>query len=172
MGQGISLKSERNNPWFKPWFNILLHTQSNVRATVFIQWLEYLGYITLVQTLARHALEIWIFGCTLFYKRYLWASKPAGSHNTISLKISGCKRCCPNNLWVCAPAAPVPTHSLFSTIWYTNINWISTRKENYQKKYLCEWKYLIGLITFTCPENSTTLPLNSVSYYLVVQLLS
>ena len=22
MGQGISLKSERNNPWFKPWFNI------------------------------------------------------------------------------------------------------------------------------------------------------
>ena len=27
MGQGISLKSERNNPWFKPWFNILLHTQ-------------------------------------------------------------------------------------------------------------------------------------------------
>ena len=28
MGQGISLKSERNNPWFKPWFNILLHTQS------------------------------------------------------------------------------------------------------------------------------------------------
>ena len=34
MGQGISLKSERNNPWFKPWFNILLHTQSIVCATV------------------------------------------------------------------------------------------------------------------------------------------
>ena len=30
MGQGISLKSERNNSWFKPWFNILLHTQSTV----------------------------------------------------------------------------------------------------------------------------------------------
>ena len=24
------LKSENNNPWFKPWFNILLHTQSIV----------------------------------------------------------------------------------------------------------------------------------------------
>ena len=23
-----NLKSENNNPWFKPWFNILLHTQS------------------------------------------------------------------------------------------------------------------------------------------------
>ena len=34
MGQGISLKSERNNPWFKPLFNILLHTQSIVCATV------------------------------------------------------------------------------------------------------------------------------------------
>ena len=34
MGQGISLKSERNNPWFKPWFNILLHTQSIVYVTV------------------------------------------------------------------------------------------------------------------------------------------
>ena len=41
MGQGISLKSERNNPWFKPWFNILLHTQSIVCATVYGQCLEY-----------------------------------------------------------------------------------------------------------------------------------
>ena len=31
---GISLKSERNTPWFKPWFNILLHTQSIVYATI------------------------------------------------------------------------------------------------------------------------------------------
>ena len=44
MGQGISLKSERNNPWFKPWFNILLHTQSIVYATVKGRCLEYLGY--------------------------------------------------------------------------------------------------------------------------------
>ena len=29
------LKSEKNNPWFKPWFNILLHTQCIICATVF-----------------------------------------------------------------------------------------------------------------------------------------
>ena len=42
-----NLKSESNNPWFKPWFNILLHTQSIVCATVDSQCLEDLGYITL-----------------------------------------------------------------------------------------------------------------------------
>jgi hypothetical protein len=41
------MESERNNPWFKPWFNILLHTQSILCATVYSQCLEYLGYITL-----------------------------------------------------------------------------------------------------------------------------
>ena len=43
-----NLKSENNNPWFKPWFNILLQTQSIVCATVESQCLEYLGYITLL----------------------------------------------------------------------------------------------------------------------------
>jgi hypothetical protein len=38
------------------------------------------------------ALGIWICGCSLFYKRELWASKSAGAHSTKSLKISGCKR--------------------------------------------------------------------------------
>ena len=42
-----NLKSENNNLWFKPWFNVLLHTQSIVCATVDSQCLEYLGYITL-----------------------------------------------------------------------------------------------------------------------------
>ena len=42
-----NMKSENNNPWFKPWFNILLHTQSIVCATVNSQCLEYLGYISL-----------------------------------------------------------------------------------------------------------------------------
>ena len=46
-GEGYNLESERNNPWFKPWFNILLHAQSIVCATVYGQRLEYLGYITL-----------------------------------------------------------------------------------------------------------------------------
>ena len=44
---GYKFKSERNNPWFKPWFNILLHKQSMVCATVWDQCLEYLVYITL-----------------------------------------------------------------------------------------------------------------------------
>ena len=39
-----NLKSENNKPWFKPWFNILMHTQSIVCATVDRQCLEYLGY--------------------------------------------------------------------------------------------------------------------------------
>ena len=43
-----NLKSENNNPWFKPWFNILLHTQSIVCATLDSQCLEYLGYMTLI----------------------------------------------------------------------------------------------------------------------------
>ena len=43
-----NLKSENNKPWFKPWFDILLHTQSIVCAIVDSQCLEYLGYITLV----------------------------------------------------------------------------------------------------------------------------
>ena len=39
--------SVSNKKWFEPWFNILLHTQSIVCATVDSQCLEYLGYITL-----------------------------------------------------------------------------------------------------------------------------
>ena len=60
-----------------------------------------------------HALGIRICGCSLFYKRELWASKSAGAHSTKSLKISGCKRWCPKDLRVRAPAAPALTHSLF-----------------------------------------------------------
>ena len=41
------LKSENDKLWFKPWFNILLHTQLIVFATVDSQCLEYLGYTTL-----------------------------------------------------------------------------------------------------------------------------
>ena len=42
-----NLKSENNNTWFKPWFDILLHTHSIVCAIVDSQCLEYLGCITL-----------------------------------------------------------------------------------------------------------------------------
>ena len=46
-----NLESENNNPWFKLWFNISLHTQSIVCATVDSQCLKYLGYITLQNVL-------------------------------------------------------------------------------------------------------------------------
>ena len=39
-----NLKIEKDNPWFKPWFNILLHTQSIVCATVDSQCLQNLKY--------------------------------------------------------------------------------------------------------------------------------
>ena len=55
-----------------------------------------------------HALGNWICGRSLF-----WASKSVGAHSIKSLKISGCKRWCPKDLRVCAPAAPVLTHSLY-----------------------------------------------------------
>ena len=42
----------------------------------------------------------------------LWVSKSVGAHSTRSLKISGCKRWCPKDLRVRAPAAPVLMHSL------------------------------------------------------------
>ena len=59
-----------------------------------------------------HVLEIWICGCNLFYERELWASKSACAHSTKSLKINGCKRWCPKDLRIGAPAAPVLTLSL------------------------------------------------------------
>ena len=67
MEQGISLKSERNNPWFKPRFNILLHTQSIVCVTVDSQcFLEYLGCI-----IWNIFLEIWKMNSTFWKKSHL-----------------------------------------------------------------------------------------------------
>ena len=63
-----------------------------------------------------NAIGIWICGCSLFYKRELWASKSAGAHSTKSLKISGCKRWYPKDLRVPAPAAPTLTHSLYKFV--------------------------------------------------------
>ena len=40
----------------------------------------------------------------------------AGANSTKSLRICGCKRWCPKDLRVCAPAAHVLTHSLFLNI--------------------------------------------------------
>jgi hypothetical protein len=54
--------------------------------------LKFPKLISFLGPVAGHALGIWICGCSLFYKRELWASKSAGTHSTKSLKISGCKR--------------------------------------------------------------------------------
>ena len=75
------------------------------------QWASKIWNLELVSVgcfeLTGHALGIWICGCSLFYKRELWASK--SDYSTKSLKISGCKRWCPKDLRV---RAPVLTHSL------------------------------------------------------------
>ena len=70
-----TFKSENNNPWF----NILLHTQSIVCATVDSQCLEYLGYITLGAPqffllnvslpkvhMAIHVMEFQVCECNVF----------------------------------------------------------------------------------------------------------
>ena len=49
-------------------------------------------------TSTGHAFGIWIWGCSLFYRREFWASKFAGTDSTYSLKIRGCKRWCPKDL--------------------------------------------------------------------------
>ena len=59
-----------------------------------------------------HALGFWICGCSLFYRRELWAPNSAGAHSNKSLKISGCKMWCLEDLRVHATAAPVLTRSL------------------------------------------------------------
>ena len=60
-----NLKSENNNPWFKPWFNILMHTQSIVCATVDRQCLEYLGYITLPRVGTQVNNQLLVLICTV-----------------------------------------------------------------------------------------------------------
>ena len=74
-----------------------------------------------------NALGIWICGCSLIYKRELLVSKTAGAHITKSLKISGCKRWCPNDLRV---RAPVLTHSLIlhgnADVWNNLVNFLKT----------------------------------------------
>ena len=65
-----NLKGENINPRF----NILLHTQSIVCATVASQCLEYLGYITL--SMGKHILAM----CGDILKILNWASKNISLH--------------------------------------------------------------------------------------------
>ena len=70
MGQFISFKSEINNPWFNPWF-ILLHTHSDVCATVEGRCLEYLVCITLVQTWKRKTRK-WAAKFQVYFKKSIF----------------------------------------------------------------------------------------------------
>ena len=62
-----------------------------------------------------------------------WASKSTGGNSTKSLKIRGCKRRCPKDLRVCAPAAPVLTHSLNIVVQLSQLNAL-IKKVNLKKK--------------------------------------
>ena len=76
-----------------------------------MKWTIYypLRWISLYLYRTGHALGIWIYGCSLLYRRELWASKSAGFNSTKSLKICRCKRWCPKDLQA---HASVLTHSL------------------------------------------------------------
>ena len=83
-----SLKSENNNPWFKPWFNILLHTQSIVCATVGSQCLEYLGYITLC--ISRLLLKFLIWETALLVNTSPIALEPYVKNHFFFKKLADC----------------------------------------------------------------------------------
>ena len=91
---------------------ILINTVRNIlklNFRIILLWLMslYICFST------RAFVRTLICGCSLLYKRELWASKSAGAHSDKSLKISRCKRWCPEKLRVRAPAAPGLTHSLW-----------------------------------------------------------
>ena len=69
MGQFISFKSEKNNPWFNPWF-ILLQTYSNVCATVEGRCLEYLVCIALLAVYRTN--NWWRFCKILWPSQNIW----------------------------------------------------------------------------------------------------
>ena len=70
MGQDISLKSERKNPWFKPWFNIFW-THNQLCMPQYGQCLEYLVYITLVKSRLLWK-PIYVSTNFCFYWSQLW----------------------------------------------------------------------------------------------------
>ena len=110
---GPALTKLRKGRWF--WDIFDLPTYPNQILYYISLFSKIRCSLTYLPIKAGHALRIWICGCSPFYKNELWASKSAGAHSTKSLEISGCKRWCPKDLRVCAPAAPVLTHSLIST---------------------------------------------------------
>ena len=81
MWHGLSLKSERSNPWFY----ILLHTLSIVYATVQGQRLLYLRYITLVDSWSRQicAKDHWLLH---------WASNQCPPSDLWTVSVNVCSK--------------------------------------------------------------------------------
>ena len=74
-----------------------LHTQNTLKLHDDFNLLHYP---------TGHALEIWICGCSPFYKSELWASKSVGAHSTKSLKSVGAKGDVPKICWCVHPLHP------------------------------------------------------------------
>ena len=119
----------------------LVSVKSETKKSLF----TYFTLTTYIQS-SGHALGIWICGCSLFYRRELWASKSAGFNSTKSLKICGCKRCCPKDLQVCAPAAPV-LHNAFPELITQNCNIYQIQKS---KRYFTTPKLVLFLPYSPC----------------------
>ena len=100
--------------WLKPAKNKL--TWSDV--TSFSELQDLSDFCTASIYIPGYALGIWICGWSLFYKRELWASKSAWALSTKTFKISGCKRWCPKDLRVRAPAA----HVFPACSWHQKLN--------------------------------------------------
>ena len=98
MGQFISIKSEINNPWFNPWF-ILLHTHSNVCATVEGRCLEHLVCITLTVT-HDISLKVWlsrmqlVFICNFKLHQLLKPFNTGHKTTTMAVEKHGSMRLC------------------------------------------------------------------------------
>ena len=82
--------------------------------------------------------------------------------STRSLKISGCKRWCPKDLWICAPATPVLTHCLSSQLelelnsplWQMIAAVEFLQKKAYYDCKSCRWQSV--KVSFTFPLSICT----------------
>ena len=92
-------------------FMALLHALLNTKKRkTENNWISNKSYPRIF-LVSGNALGIWICGCRCILESS-GSQNSVVQHSTGSLKISGCKRWCPKDLRVRAPAAPVLTHSL------------------------------------------------------------
>ena len=77
-------------------------------------------------------LGIWICGCSLFYRRELSSGPP---NLQVSMVLKACKRWCPKDLRLHAPAAPVLMHSLSMATFLESCCLVSSREGNWNKSW-------------------------------------